>query len=144
MDYPVRYRDPLGNIGSEIARPYLWVHVVGPNGRQGPIYGLIDTGADNTVLPLDYAELMGYQPAELTIEDANQVTGSTQVFKAGRECVAWVSGLEPYHFPLRPWFVDGASPLWGRMDFMLAFQIEFDEAARTFVLRAPDEHFGRT
>lgn len=43
-------------------RPYLWIRVTGPNGRGAVIRGLVDTGADTCVLPLDYAHAMGYTP----------------------------------------------------------------------------------
>lgn len=52
----VAYRD----LGFGAARPYLVLSVTGVNGQTGLVAGLIDSGADNTVLPAGYAPLMGY------------------------------------------------------------------------------------
>ena len=41
-------------------RPYLWLTLKGPRGGpEVPIVGLVDTGADKSVLPIDYAQLIG-------------------------------------------------------------------------------------
>lgn len=60
-DLLVVYRD----LGLGEPRPILILHVTGPRGAKGDIAGLIDTGADGTVLPAGYAPLMGYTPADI-------------------------------------------------------------------------------
>jgi len=55
-DLTVAYRD----LGLGELRPFLVLMVAGPGGAKGSIAGLIDSGADGTVLPAGYASLMGY------------------------------------------------------------------------------------
>jgi hypothetical protein len=47
------------------ARPYLFLHVTGLDGRGRMIPGLIDSVADSSVLPAGYAPLLGYGRTDL-------------------------------------------------------------------------------
>jgi hypothetical protein len=68
----IAYRD----FGWGGVRPYLVLHVTGINGASGLIPGLLDTGADSTVLPAGYAPLMGYTASDLETKQGTQVGGS--------------------------------------------------------------------
>lgn len=123
------------------ARPYLVLHVTAPSGKSGNIWGLIDSGADATSLPLGFASLMGYRPTDLDQREAQQVSGKIDVWVPREPCRAELVGLPDYSFDLTPTFVDGSThALWGRADFFSAFGVEFDETARCFILTVPDHY----
>lgn len=77
-DLTVAYRD----LGLGELRPFLVLTVTGPGGAKGAIAGLIDSGADGTVLPAGYASLMGYMAADLIAEQGTQVGGSVTMWQA--------------------------------------------------------------
>jgi hypothetical protein len=126
------YSNPFGNG----LRPYLAVHLTGPDGRDGNVVGLLDTGADSTALPIGFASLMGYGPAMLTPITVGTAGAPAQAFRATEPCAAQVPGMTTAPLNLRPAFVFGASAsvLWGRSDFMSAFKVCFEESAKHFTL----------
>lgn len=135
MDIEVRYRRRKGG-DPDAPAPHLWVCVIGPNGDENLVEGLVDTGADTTILPWRHVADLGYDPAELVPVDVALASGTGWAYKATTGCRAWVLGLERYPFELKPWFVEGDLALWGRADFMLPFGVTFVEAAQAFSLRA--------
>jgi len=54
------------------------------------ILGLVDTGADRSVLPIDYAAELGYTVDELAAVEVGQVEGSASAWLAQRPCKASV------------------------------------------------------
>jgi hypothetical protein len=82
----IAYRD----FGWGGARPYLVLHVTGINGQSGLIPGLLDSGADNTVLPAGYAPLMGYTGDDLVTMQGTQVGGSITLRNATQPSRAYV------------------------------------------------------
>jgi hypothetical protein len=116
-------------------RPNLTLHLTGPNGRSGEVTGVVDSGADQTSLPLGYASLMGYTGANLATDTAATAGGSTAVFVAQEPVHAYVVGLPAITFELFPMFAKGSSMvLWGREDFFTVFRVFFDEATQRFSL----------
>jgi hypothetical protein len=81
---------PYSELGFGGARPYLFLHVTGPDGHGRMIPGLIDSGADNTVLPAGYAPLMSYTRADLDLLEGTQVGGSVTLRRATRPSTAYV------------------------------------------------------
>lgn len=67
---------PYRELGFGGARPYLFLHVTGVDGQARVIPGLIDSGADSSVLPAGYAPLLGYGRADLDRVEGTQVGGS--------------------------------------------------------------------
>ncbi|HUB75015.1 MAG TPA: hypothetical protein VL979_13405 [Solirubrobacteraceae bacterium] len=131
-DLTVAYR----SFGLGEPRPYLVLMVTGPDGtKQGPIPGLIDTGADGTVLPFGYAPLMGYEPADLVAEQATQVGGSVTMHRATRPGRAFVPEIPDLVFEITPSFVQGARiALWGRKDLLHHFEMSIAERRKEFSL----------
>lgn len=126
---------PYRNFGLGGVRPYLVLLVTGVNGRSGSIAGLIDSGADNTVLPAGYAPLMGYTAAGLEAEQGNQVSGSVTLRHAIEPSQAYVPQIADLVFPIKPCFVQGCQiALWGRADLMQHFDITIMERAQQFTL----------
>ncbi len=98
------YTDPFGN-GT---RPYLALHVTGINGTSGRIVGLLDTGADTTLLPLGYASLMGYGPQTLTAATVGTAGAPADAHRADVPCAAQVVGIGDVALELHPVFVASA------------------------------------
>jgi hypothetical protein len=132
----LRYTDPFG---TGTARPYLVLRVVGPDGASESVPGVVDSGADNTCLPLGYAPLLGYGDEDLEQRPMTQASGTATCHVARRPSTAWVVGLEARPFEVRPTFIDHAlNALWGRSGLFQAFAIVFDEPAQRFSLIVPD------
>lgn len=118
-----------------IFRPYLWVVVKGLNGREIEIQGLVDSGADKSVLPREYAPLLGYLQDDLEPEEIDQVEGSAHGEDAQKACTAYVRGAPQPSFSMQPLFVDTFDALWGRGDLMRAYAITICERDRELRLR---------
>jgi hypothetical protein len=131
-DLTVAYRD----LGLGDVRPYLVLSVTGPDGtKQGPIPGLIDTGADGTVLPAGYAPLMGYTAADVVPQQGTQVGGSVTMMQATRPSRAFIPEIADVVFDINPCFVQGCQiALWGRRDLMAHFDICIAEHRKEFSL----------
>jgi hypothetical protein len=128
----IGYSDPYSD-GSE--RPYVLIHVNALDGPGGDVWGLLDTGADVTCLPLGYAALIGYTPEQLDTSIGGSAGGSMTIWSARVPIRAWLVGLEPQPFELWPTFTEGVdTPLWGRRDVLLKFPTLFDEAAKILTL----------
>jgi len=127
----VAYRD----FGWGGVRPYLVLQVTGPNGRSGLIPGLLDSGADNTVLPAGYAPLMGYAGGDLVTSQGTQVGGSVTLRNATTPSRAYVPEMPNVVFPILPCFVHGCqNALWGRSDLMQQFDVTIMDRRQQFAL----------
>lgn len=119
-------------------RPYLWLLLQGPNGGGTErILGLADSGADKTVLPLGYAELLGYRDEDLQDLQVGQVHGTTLGRDAQRPCRAAVFGHPEVSFEIFPIFVDTFDALWGRDDLMSAYRVSFSGQRQELGLHLP-------
>jgi hypothetical protein len=129
---------PFGKGSDGTYRPYLWLTLHGPeDGPELLIPGLVDTGADKTVLPVDYAELLGYDESQLEEAEVGQVEGLADGLDALAASSASVFGLEDVTFEIEPVFVDTLDPLWGRADLMKAYTISISERREELGLHLP-------
>jgi hypothetical protein len=97
-------------------------------GAKGPIAGLIDTGADGTVLPAGYAPLMGYSPADIATRQGAGVGGSVTMHQATKPSKAVIPEIPDFEFEINPCFVEGCQiALWGRKDLMQHFDVHIME-----------------
>jgi hypothetical protein len=116
-------------------RPYLWLVLTGPyGGEEILISGLVDTGADRSVLPIDYAQTFGYKIDDLAPAEIGQVEGSASAWTAQKPCQAFVDGIPAITFEIEPLFVAGLNALWGRADLMMTFDIGVSESSRELTL----------
>lgn len=114
------------------------MELIGPSGNV-TIPGLIDTGADTSILPFGYASLLGYTTSSLRSSQAQQVQGLADVYEATESSIAWIPGAEQITFTTLPIFIQGAlNALWGRRDFLQAFPVAFFEARKEFVVTLGD------
>jgi hypothetical protein len=126
---------PYRELGYGGARPYLFLHVTGLDGRGRVIPGLIDSGADSSVLPAGYAPIMGYSGADLAFVQGSQVSGSVTLRRATTPAAAYVPEFPDLVFNMAPFFVDGCQhALWGRADLMRHFDVTIMERLQQFSL----------
>lgn len=101
------------------------------------MWGVVDSGADNTSLPLGFASLMGYDAKSLERREGVGAGGSIDTWIATSPSRAAVPGWEELGFEILPTFIDGGQmPLWGRQDLFMAFHVSFSEPNQEFTLTA--------
>lgn len=103
-------------------------------GQEIMIPGLVDTGADRSVLPIDYAEELGYTVDDLAPVEVGQVEGSASAWLAQRPCGAIVDGIPELEFEITPLFVASLNALWGRADLMMAYRVSVSEKDQELTL----------
>jgi len=119
-------------------RPYLLLTLVGLKpGQETMISGLVDTGADRSVLPIDYAEELGYTVDDLAPVEVGQVEGSASAWLAQKPCGAIVDGIPELEFEISPLFVASLNALWGRADLMTAYTVSVSEKMQELTLHLP-------
>jgi hypothetical protein len=117
-------------------RPYLLLTLVGTRlDEKIVISGLVDTGADRSVLPIDYAEELGYTVDDLAPVEVGQVEGSASAWQAQKPCKAFVDGIPEIEFEIAPLFVASLNVLWGRADLMMNFTISVSETDQELTLQ---------
>ena len=116
-------------------RPYLVLELAGPSGRAERIHGLIDTGADSSVLPIELAALLGYHGDTLESPTLTQLVGSVEVARATIPISARLPHAPSDEFEITPLFVkECESVLRGRLDLMKRFDVFFAERERYFLI----------
>jgi hypothetical protein len=122
----------------EHPRPYVELELRGPNGHPLRAFGLIDTGADYSTLPLEVARQLGVSIYELEMFDADELSGSLQLGLAREPVSARLAGRS---FELRPRYlmsgdgeVDPSRFLWGRRDFLRFWDFWLSERDERFAL----------
>lgn len=127
--FVIGYRD----FGQGGARPYLVMLLNGVNGKSGTVWGLVDSGADRTSLPFEFASLMGYTGADLQQQQAIQVGGTVITYVAQKPCSAVVPEIPAVTVVVHPTFVQGSRTiLWGRQDVMRSFDVSIMESRQCF------------
>lgn len=117
-------------------RPYLLLTLIGLNpGQEIMISGLVDTGADRSVLPIDYAQELGYTVDDLAPVEVGQVEGSASAWLAKKPCEAFVDGIQSITFKIAPLFVASLNALWGRADLMMTFTVGVSERNQELTLQ---------
>lgn len=74
---------PFRDIGGHgKPRPFLYVNYINPHtGISFPTWALIDTGADDCVLPAEFAELLGYNLKAGTLTNIISANGSSDAYR---------------------------------------------------------------
>lgn len=115
--------------------PLLPIILHGPSGRI-PVYGLVDSGASDTLIPHDLMAYLGIVEANCTVEPCETANGLTDQY-------IWPAGLEveiqqlARKVAVKAAFSKGLPAqlvLLGRRDFFAQFRVEVDERAQTFSL----------
>jgi hypothetical protein len=110
--------------------------LIGPSQISVPTFGLIDSGADATCFPLDYARLLG-----IKLDKCQKETVRT----AGGPAPEYIWKSEPIKavilgrlLELEARFSDTPMPLLGQVDFFDRFKVRFDWRAKRFLVEAYD------
>lgn len=115
-------------------RPYLWLEISGANHTREYVRGLLDSAADVSLLPAQYAKLLGYEDRDLEALTVASPSGEIRVRRARDPLYARVPGERERDVPLRPLFADRLGEgRWGR-DFMRYYPVTFTERDRQFSL----------
>lgn len=117
-------------------RPYLVATMTGVNGASGTVAGIVDSGADTTSLPFDYAALLGYTGDTLSEETFLQAGGTGTAYLATVACSSYVPEIPEVVIETYPQFIKGSQMvLWGRRDFMMSFDVTISESSQCFTIR---------
>jgi hypothetical protein len=129
--YSIAYRD----IGQGGVRPYLVMNVTGINGSTGPVWGLVDSGADRTSMPFGFAALMGYGTTDLTFQQGTGAGGAINTYTSNGHSSAVVPEIPLHTVRFEPVFIQGGQTvLWGRHDFMMRFDVGIFESQQRFTI----------
>lgn len=97
------------------------------------MFGLVDSGADCSILPLEYMEPLGIEISECKKREINTAGGVSNSY-------TWKDGIRAVVFKrtltLQAVFTETDVALLGRDDFFHAFQVSFNQRAKTFALKA--------
>jgi hypothetical protein len=122
-------------VDGDLPRPYLMMYVQGADGRGRTVTGIVDSGADSTSFPFDYAALFGYDATSLREEAFIHAGGAGIAYMALHPCKAHVPEIPDVVFDIYPQFIRGAQMvLWGRRDFMRTFDVTIQEADQRFIV----------
>lgn len=136
MERPESFTAPYRPGPDGQLRPYLLLTLIGLEpGQEIMISGLVDTGADRSVLPIDYAEELGYSVDDLAPVEVGQVEGSASAWQAQKPCGAIVDGIPEIEFEIAPLFVASLNVLWGRADLMTIYTISVSEKNQELTLQ---------
>lgn len=116
----------------DVLRPYLWLDLRYGSGPTIRVRGLIDTGADVTVLDTELASALGIADQELRRDRFLGSSGFVDARRTTSPLLATLPG-ETQAALLTPVFIDGAQTLWGR-DLLNTYGIALDERAKQFSL----------
>lgn len=141
MKFPYKvHRIPIGGKRFlEIYRPEIAIKVVGSITNQ-PMWALVDTGADFTVLPRRVADVIGIQLDANASRKISGVTGHSVPIEMGRVTLSITDGRESYEWHVEVGFValslsmdEGA--ILGHEGFLDFFTATFDGKKHELALK---------
>ena len=106
--------------------------LVGPSGKEFPLYGLLDSGADGSCFPEQWVEFLGVDLADCAKLDVQTGAGIGRHYEARQPLTLTVAGIK---IPVRSAFGPVGVAILGRGDFFEHFYVEIDERAKVTYLR---------
>ena len=137
-EYPYQ-KYPRRAIGSDktelVYRPIVPINLVG--GPEATIaYALVDTGADNTLMPLKLAELAGIDLTSVTPDTIGGIDGAPiAVFYVKIYIEIAHIKMPTLRWPALVGFHEGYQTILGQNGFLEHFRVTFDRAKKTFSFR---------
>ncbi len=110
---------------STVDRPYIPIRVVGPRGT-ARLDGLLDTGADETVLPLFVAGRVGVEIDPEAQARFRGVGGHLVTVTYGRVELEVGSGFRAVRWPATVAFLDSGIPILGHEGFLQYYTASFN------------------
>jgi hypothetical protein len=132
--FPYRALVPGGSRAD--LKPGIPVVIHGPNGHI-PMYGLIDSGADDALLPLGIAAGLGIDLTKCRRKTCATAGGPANVYVWPDNIEIEVQQMGGMRVSAPCRFSDGLPVvlmLLGRNDFFSAFRVSIDERAKSFTL----------
>lgn len=129
-----------------VYRPELTVRLIGPRG-EFVVSALIDTGADETVLPRSMANILGVVPDDELAGHAQGVTGQFMSIAPGEIKIEIVGADFAYRWTTLVNFADFPNSedecvILGHIGALEFFVIEFDGGNRAGTIRPSDRYRG--
>jgi hypothetical protein len=123
---------PFRSVGGGQLVPAIEMRVRRRDGPYSPpLLGILDSGADHSVLPLPFAEHLGVSPSHCEMMVAQTAGGTAKVFRWPEGLLADICGKE---IAIAAEFGPVEIPLLGRADFFASFVVTIDSHAQTFRL----------
>lgn len=121
----------------KIARPYVPVYLHGPRGKtDAPFYALLDSGADQVLLPAELAEVVGIDDFKNTKQHSRTVGVASQVTETYYHDLHLQIEGDTRTLPTTVGFAeDVVVPLLGRALFKHFRLVIFDEAGEQVDLK---------
>ena len=126
-----------------VLRPEISIRVIGPTGG-GVFRALVDTGADNTILPMSVAEVCGI-PTELGVGPQMEAYGGQKIptrfgdvafeLSEDDDVVRWKTRVQFFDFATP----DGEALILGHSGVLDFFTANFDGQEAVLTLTANDE-----
>ena len=110
------------------------VIVHGPKGHI-PVPGLIDSGADESCFPVEYASTLGVELDECDESECRTAGGPTKQYKWDKPLEVQLQTLQNKRIKVGATFIKGLDiTLLGRDDFFAVFKVDFDHRDQKFWL----------
>jgi hypothetical protein len=139
--FPYRALDADGDENADdserLLYPVVAIRAHGLTGVRLPMWGLIDSGADEALFPLEVAETLGIDIDDCDDKDCLTAGGlaTHYVWKPGLEIeVPEMGGVRMQVSATFSEGLPGTMILLGRRDFFRCFRVSFDERANNFSL----------
>ena len=137
FDYTVVEVDPLPGQESPqyIFEPVVTIEVIGPSGTGHLIRGLVDTGADFTILPMRYLPRLGLTRGP-SVHLGAAGGGGFKAYLGQVDFTLWNASRKTLHsWSALVGFVPGRErALWGRSGFLDFYRATFDGPVKRLTL----------
>jgi hypothetical protein len=110
-------------------------------GSRVPVLGVVDSGADNTFIPVSLAQHLGIDLGKCRTEVCNTAGGPATQYIWDPGLDAQIQGIN-VTLHLKTAFSDTPMTLLGREDFFNAFKISFDQRVPRFTLETYESATG--
>jgi hypothetical protein len=128
---PTRIEANFLTLGVDMHVPAVPLGLSLPSGETFTTRALLDSGAESSSFPFEYASLLGIDLAECISAEMMTVGGSVYAYLSKRDLVATIFGIA---VPLKPIFASTPVVVLGRLDFFTRFVVTIDALNKRFSL----------
>lgn len=123
---------PTDSRGKMVKRPMLEIELIGNGGKKINTLGLVDSGADTTMVNLQYADALGINVDKTKTKDVIGIgNGRVQVYPS---MLCFKIKYTDYEMTIPVWFIDSQNVqiLLGQEVFFDVHKIKFEKDHDTF------------